>query len=194
MGTSAPLLTHLSLTSASIPFGPIKQRTLIFPWCRPSSPSIDKAPAALPKPPTAPSVERGRGRPRKKTRIPRQRKFQDETVPTEPKPETQIESRDQYLLRRKRQPRYKCGTCCLRDCVCVLAVNENREVPIGARRVSPEGRQNEELVHRIILRAEKSFTGVERTDNYPAETILLQIAAPGFAKAPCPRFFQRKDK
>ena len=34
----------------------------------------------------------------------------------------------------------------------------------------------------------KTFAGVERTEKYPAETILQQIAEPGVAKAPCPRF------
>ena len=170
---------------------------------RPSSPSIDEAAAALPKPPTASSVKRGRRKLRKKTRIPRQREVQDKPVPTTPKPtapkptapkptapkpETQTESQDRYLLRRKRQPRYKCGTCCIPDCVCVLAVNENREVPIGARGVPLEGRQNEELVHRFNVRAEKTFSGVEQTDNYPSETILQHFAAPGVAKAPCLRF------
>ena len=57
-----------------------------------------------------------------------------------------------------------------------------------ARGVLQEGPQNEELVHRIIERAEKTFTGVERTDNYPTETILQHFAAPGVAKAPCPQF------
>ena len=38
------------------------------------------------------------------------------------------------------------------------------------------------------MRAEKTFSGVERTEKYPAETILQQIAVLGVAKAPCPRF------
>ena len=67
-------------------------------------------------------------------------------------------------------------------------MNENREVPIGARRVAPERRQNEYLVHRIVVRAEKTFAGVERTSNHSAETILQQLAVPGFAKAPCLRY------
>ena len=116
---------------------------------RPLSHSIDEAPAALPKPPTAASIKKGRGRLRQKTQIPRQRKVHDKTVPTAPKPkvpkstalkpETQTGSQDRYLLRRNRQPRYKCGTSGLRDCVCVLVVNEDREVPIGAQRVPPGG-------------------------------------------------------
>ena len=51
---------------------------------------------------------------------------------------------------------------------------------------SLEGRQGqgEDLVHRFVLRAEKIFAGVERTENYSAEVILQQIAVPGVAKAP----------
>ena len=40
----------------------------------------------------------------------------------------------------------------------------------------------------MIVQAEKTFTGVERTDTYPAETILQHFASPGVAKAPCFRF------
>ena len=80
------------------------------------------------------------------------------------------------------------GTCGLCDCVCIPAVNVNREVPIGARGVPSEKRQCEELVHRIIVQAEKTFTDGEGTDNYPVDTILQQFATPGVAKAPCPQF------
>ena len=66
-------------------------------------------------------------------------------------------------------------------------MNENREVPIGARRV-PETRQNEDLVHRIVVRAEKTFADVERTGNHSAQIILQQVVVPGVAKARCPRF------
>ena len=52
----------------------------------------------------------------------------------------------------------------------------------------PEVRYHAELVHRIIVRAEQIFAEVERTEKYPAETILQQIAVPGVANAPCPRF------
>ena len=95
-------------------------------------------------------------------------------------------SQNRYQLRHKRQPKYKCGTCGLRDCVCVLAMNEKRDVPTGARGVPEEGRQQTELVHRIVVRAEKTFSGVERTENYPAETILQRIAVPGVVKETCP--------
>ena len=147
----------------------------------------------LPKPPTAPSVKRGRGRPRKKTRAtraPRSRKPSAKAASKVHSPisDTQTGSQHRYQLWHKRQPRYKCGTCGLRDCVCVLAVHENREVPIGARGVPPEGRHKAELVHRIVVRAEKTFAGLERTENYSAETILQRIGVPGVAKAPCPRF------
>ena len=147
----------------------------------------------LPKPPTAPSIERGRGRPRKKTRAtraPRSRKPSAKAASKVHSPisDTQTGSQHRYQLWHKRQPRYKCGTCGLHDCVCVLAVHENRVVPIRARGVPPEGRHKAELVHRIVVRAEKTFAGLERTENYSAETILQRIGVPGDAKAPCPQF------
>ena len=62
---------------------------------------------------------------------------------------------------------------------------KNGTFPLGS---GLEGRHHAEIVHRIIVRAEKTFAGVEQTEKYPAETILQQIAEPGVAKAPCPRF------
>ena len=70
----------------------------------------------------------------------------------------------------------------------MLAVHQNREVPIGARGVPPEVRHKAELVHCIVVRAEKTFAGLERTENYSAETILQRIGVLGVAKAPCPQF------
>ena len=61
-------------------------------------------------------------------------------------------------------------------------MNEKRDVPTGARGVHQEGRQHTEIVHRIILRAEKNFSGVERTEKYPVETMLQQIAAQALQK------------
>ena len=190
MGTSAPLLTQPSLTDylSNYPLWPGRDKNSTAPSSRPSSPSGSIPSVKSPQPPpTAPSIKRGRGRPRKKTH---QQKAKGKTVPKvrKSKPNTQTESQNRYQLRHRRQPRYKCGTCGLRDCVCVLAVNEKQDVPTGARGVPQEGRQHTELVHRIVVLAEKTLSGVERTEKYPVETILQQIAAPGVAKAPCPRF------
>ena len=79
-----------------------------------------------------------------------------------------------------------CGTCGLRDCVCLLAVNENRRVPTGARGVPPE--RGENLVHRLTVRAEKTYSSLERHGDHPVDTILEKLSLPGVAKAPCPRF------
>ena len=164
-GTSAPLLTRPSVTDylSNYPLWPNQAKDSNALLSGPCSPSMDTTPAVLPPPPTAPSIKRGRGRPRKKTRITRQRKAQGKTTSRvqAPKPDTHMGSQDRYQLRRKRQPRYKCGTCGLRDCACVLAVNENWDVPIGARELPPlpDGRPHAELVHRIIVRAEKTFAG-----------------------------------
>ena len=99
---------------------------------------------------------------------------------------TEASEAPRYYLRGKRQPRYKCGTCGLRDCVCLLAVNENRRVPTGARGVPPE--EGEKLVHHFTVRAEKTYSAVERSGDHPVDTILEKLSSPGVAKAPCPRF------
>ena len=198
-GTSAPLLTHPSLTDylSNYPLWHKHAKDTDAPTSGPPTPQPDQNLPSIPNPPTAPSVKRGRGRPRKKkraTKAPRPRKPSDKTASKVYAPisdthsNTQTGTQNRYQLRHKRQPRYKCGTCGLRDCVCVLAVHENREVPIGARGVPPEGRHNAELVHRVVVRAEKTSVGIERAENYLTETILQQIAVPDVAKAPCPRF------
>ena len=91
--------------------------------------------------------------------------------------ETQTGFQDRYQLRQKRQPRYQCGTCGLRNCVCVLAVNENRE-----------GQQNNDFVQHMVVQAEQTSPGVERTDNFPVVMVLQQTAVHGVAKAPCSQF------
>ena len=102
-GSSAPLLIQHPFTDYlnNYPFWPHQAKDSNAPFSRPSSPSMDTAPTVLPPPPTAPSIKRGRGRPRKKTR---QRKAQGKTVSKAqaPKPDTQMGSQDRYQLRRKR--------------------------------------------------------------------------------------------
>ena len=71
--------------------------------------------------------------------------------------ESQTGSHDRYQLRQKRQSRYKCGTCGLRECVCILAVKETREVLIGARGVPRVGQQADDSVHCIIVRSAKNL-------------------------------------
>ena len=189
-GTSAPLLTQPSVTDylSNYPLWPNQAKDSNALLSGPCSPSMDTTSAILPPPPTAPSIKRGRGRPRKKTRIPRQRKAQGKTTSRvqAPKPDTHMGSQDMYQLRRKRQPRYKCGTCGLRDCACVLAVNENWDVPIGARELPPGRTTSRRACSSHYRASRKDFRWVERTEKYPTETILQQVAVPGVAKAPCP--------
>ena len=124
----------------------------------------------------------------------RQRKSKQGTQPKQqsrsrPKPKGALREASEaprYQLRSKRQPRYKSGTCGLRDCVCLLAVNENRRVPTGARRVLPEREEN--LVHRLTVRAKKTYSAVERSGGHPVDSILEKLSSPGVAKDPCPRF------
>ena len=133
-GTSGPLLTQHSLTDylSNYTLWPDQAKDSTAPLSYPSSPSMDAPLAVLPPPPTAPSIEKGTGRPRKKTC---QRKAQGKTASKvqAPKQDIQMGPQKRYQLRHKRQPKYKCGTCGLRDCVCVLGVCEKRDVPIGER-------------------------------------------------------------
>ena len=106
-GTSAPLLTQPAFTDylSIYPLWPDQAKDSTAPCSGPSSPSVAIPSAMSPQPPpTAPSIKRGRGRPRKKTH---QQKAQGKTAPKvqKPKPDTQIGSQNRYQLRRKRQPR-----------------------------------------------------------------------------------------
>ena len=212
-GTSASLLTNSSLTNflsiypiwPTAPPIPLKSATDEGDV----QPKVPDIPAAWPGAVTAPSFKRGRGRPPKaqKKQLVRAkaRTRKKETLTndeTEVSAETAVQAETEnlksaealtevseaprYQLRSKRQPRYKCGTCGLRDCVCLLAVNENRRVPTEARGVPPE--EGEKLVYRLTVRAEKTYSAVERSGDHPVDTILEKLSSPGVAKAPCPRF------
>ena len=196
LGTSAPLLTNPSLTSflnnypiwPAAPSLPLKCATEDDD----AQSNVPTLPTTLPGAGTAPSFKRGRGRPpktRKKLVRAKARLRKKETttiMPSETVIPTETSEGPRYQLRSRRQPRYKCGTCGLRDCVCLLAVNENRRVPTGARGVPPE--RGENLVHRLTVRAEKTYSSLERHGDHPVDTILEKLSLPGVAKAPCPRF------
>ena len=147
-GTSAHLLTNPSLTDflSNYPIwptvSPIHQKTASNESDNQSS--VPSVPSMLPGAGTAPSFKKGRGRPPKaqKKRLVRA-KARTRKKETPMKVETEVPAETaapveteapgsaealtvppRYQLRSKRQPRYKCGTCGLRDCVCLLAVNE----------------------------------------------------------------------
>ena len=65
-------------------------------------------------------------------------------------------------------------------------MKENRRVPTGSRGVPPE--EGEKLVHRLTVRAEKTYSAVERSGDHPVDAILEKLSLPGVEKAPCPRF------
>ena len=208
-GTSASLLTNPSLTNFLSNY-PIWPTTPPIPLKSASDesdvqPKLPNIPTASPGAGTAPSFKRGRGRPPKaqkkqlvRAKAKTRKKESTTNIETEALAETATQAETEnpksaeaseaprYQLRSRRQPRYKCGTCGLRDCVCLLAVKENRRVPIGARGVPPEER--EKLVHRLTVRAEKTYSAVERSGNHPVDVILEKLSLPGVEKAPCPRF------
>ena len=208
-GTSASLLTKPSLTNflSNYPIWPTAPHIPLKSASDESDiqPKVPDIPAAWPGAGTAPSFKRGRGRPptvqkkrlvqakartrKKETRMNDETEVSAETAiqaETENLKSAEASEAPRYHLRSKRQPRYKCGTCGLRDCVCLLAVNENREVPTGARGVPPE--EGEKLVYRLTVRAEKTYSAVERSGDHSVDIILEKLSSPGVAKAPCPRF------
>ena len=139
MGTSAPLLTNPSLTSFLNNY-PIWPTASSLPLKSASEDNdaqseVPTLPSTLPGAGTAPSFKRGRGRPpktRKRLVRVKARARQERTpttAPSETAMPTEASEVPRYQLRSRRQPRYKCGTCGLRDCVCLLAVNENRREP-----------------------------------------------------------------
>ena len=208
-GTSAPLFTNPSLTDFLSNY-PIWPTVHPIPLKSTSNESDDQsnvpsAPTMLPGAGTAPSSKKGRGRPPKaqkkrlvrakaRTRKKETLRKVETSAPTEVAAEapgsaealTEASEAPSYYLRITRQPRYKCGTCGLRDCVCLLAENENRRVPIGARGVPLEREGN--LVYRLMVRAEKTYSAVERSGDHPVDAILKKLSSPGVTKSPCPRF------
>ena len=73
-----------------------------------------------------------------------------------------------YDLRRNRVPRYRCGFCGFRDCTCVLALNKSPTISTGPPKtpVHPKPQHlfhnGKLLVSRVEIRAEKTYTGLER--------------------------------
>ena len=72
--------------------------------------------------------------------------------------------------------------------MCVLAANKNWGIPTEARGVPPEEGGTRSMVYRLTVRAEKTYSAVERTRDHPVDTIQQKLSSPGVAKAPCPRF------
>ena len=85
-----------------------------------------------------------------------------------------------YGLRRSRAPRYRCGTCGLRDCKCNNLVHA--DFPIRPRGVLLTREKETPLpngtVDRLTIRGEKTYTGLQRSENpYPIDFILSKIFA-----------------
>ena len=146
-GTSASLLTNPSLTNflSNYPIWPTAPPIPLKSASSDSNvqPDLPEVPETSPGAGTAPSFKRGRGRSpkaQKKRLIRAKARTRKEETPRNAETETAIQAETEaprtvetlteasatalrYQLRSKRQPRYKCGTCGLRDCVCLLAVN-----------------------------------------------------------------------
>ena len=99
-----------------------------------------------------------------------------------------------YGLRRNRVPRYRCGTCGFRDCTCVMALNKSPTIPLGPVKapVDPKPQpfihNGKLLVSRVVIRAEKTYTGLERERIFPVDVVLEELSKSKIAEEPCPRF------
>ena len=99
-----------------------------------------------------------------------------------------------YGLRRNRVPRYRCGTCGFRDCTCVMALNKSPPIPLGPVKapVDPKPQpfihNGKLLVSRVVIRAEKTYTGLERECIFPVDVVLEELSKSKIAEEPCPRF------
>ena len=99
-----------------------------------------------------------------------------------------------YDLCCNRAPRYRCGTCGFRDCTCVLALNKSPTNPIGPPKTpvcpkpQPFIHNGKLLVSRVVIRAEKTYTGLERERIFPVEVVLEELSKSKVAEEPCPRF------
>ena len=70
----------------------------------------------------------------------------------------------------------------------MLAADEKRGRPIEPRGVPPKEEETRSVVNRLTIRAEKTYSAVERKKDHPVDTILQKLSSHGVAKAPCPRF------
>ena len=92
-----------------------------------------------------------------------------------------------YGLRRERVPRYRCRTCGLRDCTCNLLIDSDD--PLKHRGVlAVNETMKSSLVNRLVIRAEKTKTGVERSHSFSIEVITTKLNESEVTRAPCLRF------
>ena len=97
-----------------------------------------------------------------------------------------------YGLRRNRVRRYRCGTCGFRDCTCVMALNKSPTIPIKPAKVpvvpKPLIYDGILLVSRVVIRAEKKYTGLERERIFAVDVVMEELSKSKIAEEPCPRF------
>ena len=89
-----------------------------------------------------------------------------------------------YELRPNRARRYRCRTCGLRDCNLLINGNDQPKPLVLAVNEST----NSLMVHRLVIRAEKTYTGVKRSQSFSIEHIMAKVSESEVTRAPCPRF------
>ena len=140
-----------------------------------------------------------RGRPPNRPRLPVQRNPQlapdsDTSDPSavvttdQESPAPPVSTR--YRLRRDRVPRFCCRTCGLRNCTCNHLIQPDS--PIKPREdlmmVDKSSAPSMNLVSRLVIRAEKTYTGLGRSQSSSVQHILTKLAELEVPKPPCPQF------
>ena len=87
-----------------------------------------------------------------------------------------------YGLRRNRVPRYRCGTCGFRNCTCVMALNKSPTISLAPVKapVDPKSQpfihNGKLLVSRVVIRTEKTYTGLERERIFQVDVVLEELS------------------
>ena len=106
---------------------------------------------------------------------------------------TQPATSKHYELRPARAPRYRCGTCGLRDCTCVKHIAREPATNDTARGVgNPRSLKLEwdrvPNVRTIVLKAEKTFTSLDTGKVPPLETTIDSMEKTTWEDLPTYRF------
>ena len=76
-----------------------------------------------------------------------------------------------------------------------MAVNKSPTTPTGPLNKTPVGQEPQPFIHngkllvsRIVIRAETTYTGLERERTFPVAVILEEMSKSKLHEEPCPRF------
>ena len=91
-------------------------------------------------------------------------------------------------------PHYDLRRFGFRKSTCLLALNKSPTIPTGPPKTpvrpkpQPLIHNGKLLVSRVVIRAEKTYTGLERERIFPVDVVLEELSKSKVAEEPCPRF------